>query len=69
MGPSGEAACIGIICFSKKRASIKGGKRQLGQGKKFFIWIRSNPLKSPDSAKGIRGNPSDFIWISFGLAE
>jgi hypothetical protein len=29
----------------------------------FFIWIRCNPLKSPDSAKGIQGNPSDFPWI------
>jgi hypothetical protein len=30
---------------------------------KFFIWIRRNPLKSPDSAKGIQGNPSFFVWI------
>jgi hypothetical protein len=32
-------------------------------GKDFFIWIRRNPLKSPDSAKGIQGNPSFFVWI------
>jgi hypothetical protein len=31
--------------------------------KEFFIWIRCNPLKSADSAKGIQGNTSDFIWI------
>jgi hypothetical protein len=31
--------------------------------KDFFIWIRRNPLKSPDSAKGIQGNPSFFAWI------
>jgi hypothetical protein len=30
----------------------------------FFIWIRRNPLKSPDSTKGIQGNPSFFAWIS-----
>jgi hypothetical protein len=29
----------------------------------FFIWIRRNPLKSPESAKGIQGNASDFPWI------
>jgi hypothetical protein len=29
----------------------------------FFIWIRCNPLKSPDSAKGIQGNPSLFPWF------
>jgi hypothetical protein len=30
----------------------------------FFPWIRRNPLKSPESAKGIQGNPSFFPWIS-----
>jgi hypothetical protein len=29
----------------------------------FFIWIRHNPLKSPESAKGIQGNPSFFAWF------
>jgi hypothetical protein len=28
-----------------------------------FIWIRRNPLKSPDSTKGIQGNPSLFPWF------
>jgi hypothetical protein len=32
--------------------------------KDFFIWIRCNPLKSPDSTKGIQGNASFFPWIS-----
>src|SRR5580704_6909410 len=32
-------------------------------GRKNFIWIRRNPLKSPNSAKGIQGNPSDFVWF------
>jgi hypothetical protein len=29
----------------------------------FFIWIRRNPLKRPESANGIQGNPSLFPWI------
>jgi hypothetical protein len=28
----------------------------------FFIWIPRNSLKRPESAKGIQGNPSLFIW-------
>jgi hypothetical protein len=38
------------------------------RGKEFFIWIRRNPLKSPESAKGIQGNPSFFPWYFFGFA-
>jgi hypothetical protein len=34
-----------------------------GQRRNFFIWIRHNPLKSPESAKGIQGNPSSFPWF------
>jgi hypothetical protein len=30
----------------------------------FFIFFRRNPLKSPESAKGIQGNPSFFAWFS-----
>jgi hypothetical protein len=33
-------------------------------GGDFFIWIRRNPLKSPDSAKGIQGNASTFPWFT-----
>ena len=33
----------------------------------FFIWIRRNPLKSPESAKGIQGNPSFFSWNCLDL--
>jgi hypothetical protein len=36
---------------------------QCDAGKDFFIWIRRNPLKSPDSTKGIQGNPSLFAWF------
>ena len=32
--------------------------------REFFIWIRCNPLKSPDSAKENQGNASFFPWIS-----
>jgi hypothetical protein len=35
----------------------------LKEGRNFFIWIRRNLLISPDSAKGIQGNPSFFPWI------
>jgi hypothetical protein len=31
--------------------------------KVFFIWIRCNPLKSPDSDERIQGNPSIFPWF------
>jgi hypothetical protein len=44
---------------------------QCDRGKGFFVWIRCNPLKSPNSAKGIQGNPSLFPWNSlvlFGFA-
>jgi hypothetical protein len=40
----------------RPRLSEEGNR----EGKNFFIWIRCNPLKSPDSAKGIQGNASLF---------
>jgi hypothetical protein len=43
--------------------SRKARKRE----KDFFVWIRRNPLKRPDSAKGIQGNPSLFPWFSLDL--
>jgi hypothetical protein len=33
----------------------------------FFIWIRCKPLKRPNSAKVIQGNPSFFPWIYLHL--
>jgi hypothetical protein len=30
----------------------------------FLIWIHRNPLKSPESAKGIQGNARKFPWFS-----
>jgi hypothetical protein len=38
------------------------GRRVEAEGN-FFIWIRCNPLKSPDSAKENQGNASFFSWI------
>jgi hypothetical protein len=35
-------------------------ERVLGRPRDFFIWIRRNPLKSPDSAKEKQGNASLF---------
>jgi hypothetical protein len=35
--------------------------------KKFFIFFRCNPLKSPDSAKGIQGFFLGFPWIHLDL--
>jgi hypothetical protein len=32
-------------------------------GERIFIWIRRNPLKRPESTKGIQGNASFFPWI------
>jgi hypothetical protein len=29
----------------------------------FLLWIPRNPLKSPESAKGIQGNPRNFPWF------
>jgi hypothetical protein len=37
------------------------------EGMSFSIWIRRNPLKSPESTKGIQGNPSFFPWIYLDL--
>jgi len=40
----------------------QSGRRVEAEGN-FFIWIRCNPLKSPDSAKENQGNASFFSWI------
>jgi hypothetical protein len=37
------------------------------EGKNFFIWIRCNPLKSPESAKEIQGNASFFACFNLDL--
>jgi hypothetical protein len=45
------------------RAWVEAFQAQCDRRKDFFIWIRRNPLISPDSAKRIQGNPSFFSWI------
>jgi hypothetical protein len=60
------------LCYSAKSGNTKepqfnGGKRQVAKQKNFFTWILCNPLKRPNSAKGIQGNPSTFIWICLDL--
>src|ERR1700729_1064365 len=60
------------LCYSAESDNTK--EPQLGAASdrllketKFFIWIRCNPLKSPESAKGIQGNPSFFAWFYLDL--
>ena len=36
-------------------------------GRNFFIWIRPNRLKSPESAKENQANPKTFVWIYLEL--
>ena len=38
-------------------------ERRVERAPDFFIWIRRNPLKSPNSAKGIQGNARIFPWF------
>jgi hypothetical protein len=45
------------------RWSISDVSRSLKWKEEIFIWIRCNPLKSPDSTKGIQGNASFFPWF------
>jgi hypothetical protein len=40
-------------------------ERRVGGRPLFFIFFRRNPLKSPDSEKEIKGNESNFPFISF----
>jgi hypothetical protein len=53
----------GTIGRAQTAHSAQGTK----EGKDFFVWIRRNPLKRPDSAKGIQEIQSLFPWISLDL--
>jgi hypothetical protein len=46
-----------------KPPQLRAAADRVAKEKKFFIWIRCNPLKSPDSAKGIQRNTSLSIWF------
>jgi hypothetical protein len=52
-----------VKCAPLSEPAGRVGERENGR-ENFFIWNRRNPLKSPNSAKGIQGNPSFFVWIS-----
>jgi hypothetical protein len=54
------------IVGKEARASSALFGKGIGPGR-FFIWIRCNPLKRPNSAKGIQGNPSLFPWFYLDL--
>jgi hypothetical protein len=47
----------------ERAAPLLQPERVFGNDGKNFIWIRRNPLKSPDSAKEKQGNPSLFAWF------
>jgi hypothetical protein len=44
-------------------AAIRTTREASRSGEEFFSFFRCNPLKSPDSTKGIQGNASFFPWI------
>jgi hypothetical protein len=48
-----------VKCAPLSEPAGRVGERENGR-ENFFIWNRRNPLKSPNSAKGIQGNPSFF---------
>jgi hypothetical protein len=52
-----------VLSGDIKPPQLRTAADGVAKEKKFFIWIRYNPLKSPYSTKGMQGNPSLFIWI------
>jgi hypothetical protein len=58
--------------FRRRRAARRPGletfcaqpERRVERSEDFFIWILCNPLKSPESAKGMQGNPRTFPFFS-----
>jgi hypothetical protein len=54
-GKKSQRKCLQDALAHNLRRELKADK--------IFIWIRRNPLKSPESAKGIQGNPSFFAWF------
>jgi hypothetical protein len=61
--------CFMLFRMSRIESGSARGPARKGnrEGKKFFIWIRCNPLKRPDSTKGIQGNASLFPWFYLDL--
>jgi hypothetical protein len=59
------AASLERCLSAMRRTAVNWDVREPENGRrKIFIWIRRNPLKSPDSAKEMKGNESFFPWIS-----
>jgi hypothetical protein len=55
-------------------AAFRNQSGSWGRAGDFFIWIRRNPLKSPDSAKEKQGNASLFacfylLFLAFPWRE
>jgi hypothetical protein len=51
--------------WKKERAHASDIERWAEAAKDFSIFIRRNPLKSPDSEKFMKANESYFAFISF----
>jgi hypothetical protein len=56
-----DSACTSTVDLSGEAPPLQP-ERVFGNGRENFVWIRRNPLKSPDSAK--EGNASLFAWFS-----
>jgi hypothetical protein len=63
-----EAGDHDSISPAQEPSQTFGAYRSRGRREKEkIVWIRRNSLKSPESAKGIQGNSSDFIWYDLVL--
>jgi hypothetical protein len=67
----GPTPLLARACWRERKGAFETFRTQpetrVRSGEDFFIWIGRNPLKSPDSAKRIQGNQSDFIWFCLVL--
>jgi hypothetical protein len=73
-----QAAKFGRRCRSGRRRTDRRHafemfrsqpRRRVEAGKNFFIWIRCNPLKSPDSTKENQGKCKPFFLVLFGFTR
>jgi hypothetical protein len=49
--------------WNRSRAAVTQTSKASWAGAGFFYFFARNPLKSPDSAKEIKGNASVFVWF------
>jgi hypothetical protein len=59
-GPVGWERRVG---GNRSRAAVTQTSKASWAGAGFFYFFARNPLKSPDSAKEIKGNASVFVWF------